>query len=48
MTPYLRQSGQKAKKRSVPEKKEVLHVARLPLMGQREAEAAKKARADDR
>lgn len=38
----------KGKKLSGPEKKEVLRVARNQLLGQREAEAAKKARADER
>ncbi|WP_368929113.1 hypothetical protein [Mixta calida] len=38
----------KGKKLSGPEKKEVLHVAREQILGQRKAEAAKKARADER
>jgi len=37
----------KGKKLSGPEKKEVLRVAREQLLGQREAEAAKKARAEE-
>jgi len=38
----------KAKKLSGPEKKEVLRVAREQLLGQREAEAAKQARDEER
>ena len=38
----------KGKKLSGPEKKEVLRVARNQLLGQREAETAKRARADER
>lgn len=38
----------KGKKLSGPEKKEVLRVAREQLLGQREAEAAKQARAEER
>lgn len=38
----------KGKKLSGPEKKEVLRVARNQLLGQREAEAAKRARAEER
>jgi len=38
----------KGRKLSGPEKKEVLRVARNQLLGQREAEAAKRARADER
>jgi len=38
----------KGKKLSGPEKKEVLRVARNQLLGQREAEAAKRVRADER
>ncbi len=38
----------KGKKLSGPEKKEVLRVAREQLLGQREAEAAKQKRADER
>lgn len=38
----------KGKALSGPEKKEVLRVARDQLLGQREVEAAKQARADER
>lgn len=38
----------KGKKLSGPEKKEVLRVARNQLLGQREAEAAKRTRDDER
>lgn len=38
----------KGKKLSGPEKKEVLRVAREQLLGQREAEASKKARVEER
>jgi hypothetical protein len=38
----------KGKKLSGPEKKEVLRVARGQLLAQREAEAAKQTRADER
>lgn len=38
----------KGKKLSCPEKKEVLRVAREQLLGQREAEAAKQARVEER
>lgn len=38
----------KGKKLTAPEKKEVLRVAREQLLGQREAEAAKQARAKER
>ena len=38
----------KGKKLSGSERQEVLRVARLQLLGQREAEAAKKARAEER
>ena len=38
----------KGKKLSSPEKKEVMRVAREQLLGQREAEAAKQARAEER
>lgn len=38
----------KRKKLCGPEKKEVLRVAREQLLGQREAEAAKQARAEER
>jgi len=38
----------KGKKLSALEKKEVLRVAREQLLGQRDAEAAKQARADER
>ncbi|MBT8500649.1 hypothetical protein DH20_16640 [Pantoea agglomerans] len=38
----------KGKKLSGPEKKGVLRVAREQLLGQREAEAAKQARAEER
>lgn len=38
----------KGKKLSGPEKKEVLRVARVQLLGQREAEAAKQAWAEER
>jgi hypothetical protein len=48
MTPCLRQSGQKATSCPARKKKEVLRVARNQLLGQREAEAAKKAHADER
>jgi len=37
----------KGKKLSGPEKKEVLRIARNQLIGQREAEVAKRARADE-
>jgi len=38
----------KGKKLSGPEKKEVLRVAREQMLGQREAEVAKQARAEER
>lgn len=38
----------KGKKLSEPEKKEVLQVAREQLLGQREAEAARQTRAEER
>jgi len=38
----------KGKQLSGPEKKEVLRVAREQLLGQRQAEAAKQARAEER
>lgn len=44
----LQQNGQKGKSCPVRKKKEVLRVAREQLLGQREAEAAKQARAEER
>jgi len=48
MMPFLLQNGQRAKSCPDLKKKEVLRVARNQLLGQREAEAAKRARADER
>lgn len=45
MMPSLQLNGQKL---SGPEKKEVLRVAREQMLGQREVEVAKQARAEER